>query len=125
VHQARVQGSALAEGDRPLDYDVILVIDVSQSTKAASGADVDGDGVVGVNPHNELLPPGTFPPEMLSTDPEDTVLHAEIAAARALIESWIRAGARGAGELRGRGSRDGRAASLDRQDAWLRKLSAD
>jgi Mg-chelatase subunit ChlD len=128
VHQARVQGSALAEGDRPLDYDVILVIDVSQSTKAASGADVDGDGVVGVNPRNELLPPGTFPPDMLSTDPEDTVLHAEIAAARALLETLDPRRVQVALASFG-GEVDpvtGERASLDQQDAWLEvPLSAD
>ncbi len=128
VHQARVQGSALAEGDRPLDYDVIIVIDVSQSTKAASGVDVDGDGVVGVNPRNELLPPGTFPPDVLSTDPEDTVLHAEIAAARALLDSLDPrrvhvALASFSGEV---DPVTGERASLDQQDAWLEvALSAD
>ena len=55
VHQARIAGNAIAKGDEPLYYDVMLAIDVSQSTKAASGVDVDGDGVVGVNPHMELL----------------------------------------------------------------------
>lgn len=128
VHQARVQGSALAQGDRPLAYDVLIVLDVSQSTKAASGADVDGDGVVGVNPRNELLPPGTFPPEVLSTDPEDTVLHAEIAAARALLESLDPrrvhvALASFSGEV---DPVTGERASLDQQDAWLEvALSAD
>jgi hypothetical protein len=128
VHQTRVQGSAVADGDRPLDYDVIIVIDVSQSTKAASGVDVDGDGVVGVNPENELLPPGTFPPGMLSTDPEDTILHAEIAAARALLDS-LQPGrvhvalASFAGEV---DQVTGERASLDQQDAWLEvPLSAD
>ena len=86
VHQAPIRGSAVAERDRPADFDVMLVIDVSGSTKSASGVDVDGDGEVGINPQFELLPPGVYPEGTLSTDPGDTILAAEIAAADALIE---------------------------------------
>ena len=64
----------------------MLVIDVSDSTKAASGADVDRDGQVGVDPHNELLPPGAFDPAIRSTDPGDTILQAQILAARSLLQ---------------------------------------
>jgi Mg-chelatase subunit ChlD len=121
VHQARIEGSARAEGERPLAFDVLLVIDVSGSTKTASGVDVDGDGMVGVNPQLELLPPGTFPPDVLSTDPEDTILNAEIAAARALLESLdprrVRVGlATFAGEMN---PVTGERVRLDQQDAWL------
>ena len=49
----------------PDRFDVMLVIDVSDSTKVASGADVDRDGRVGVNPHTELLPPGAVPADVL------------------------------------------------------------
>jgi hypothetical protein len=121
VHQARIQGSALAEGERPADYDVMLVVDVSHSTIQASGADVDGDGVVGVNPTQELIPPGTYPDGVLSTDPEDTILHAEIAAARALLDSLDPRRVRVAlltfgGEV---DPTTGARRSLDQQDAWL------
>jgi hypothetical protein len=51
---------------------------------------VDGDGAVGLD--NQLWLPGRKPlprlqaePESWSTDPEDSVLHAELAAARALL----------------------------------------
>ncbi|MGE4605947.1 MAG: hypothetical protein AAEJ52_04325, partial [Myxococcota bacterium] len=41
VDQARIRGNAVAEGERPLDIDVMIVVDVSGSTKAPSGVDVD------------------------------------------------------------------------------------
>ena len=88
LHHARVTGTALAHGRGATRYDVMLVIDVSWSTVAASGADVDGDGMVGVDPHNEFtknLPPGAVPLSMRSTDPQDTILHAQAAAARTLL----------------------------------------
>ncbi len=121
VHQAPVQGSAVAEGERPADYDVMLALDVSQSTRTASGVDVDGDGVVGVNPRLELLPPGAYPDDVYSTDPEDTILHAEVAAARALLDSLDRRRIRiglltFAGEV---DRRSGERRALDQQDAWL------
>ena len=121
VHQARVEGSAIAEGERPADYDVAIVIDVSWSTLYPSGVDVDGDGVVGVNPAEELIPPGTYPPDVHSTDPQDTVLHAETHAALALLESLDPRRVRVALITFG-GEVDpitGERRSLDQQDAWL------
>ncbi len=83
VGRAFVQGSAAALGaDRDL-FDVMLVLDVSQSTGVASGTDIDGDGEVGIDPR--ALPPGIFAKGTLSSDPEDSVLHAEIRAAEALM----------------------------------------
>jgi len=121
VHQARIEGSALAEGDGPDRFDVMLVIDVSDSTKAASGADVDGDGQVGVDPHNELLPPGAFDPAIRSTDPGDTILQAQILAARSLLGGLdtrrVRVGlATFAGEVN---PLTGERKRIDQQDAWL------
>lgn len=121
VHQARIEGSALAELGGPQRFDVVLAIDVSQSTRAASGVDVDGDGTVGVNPHHELLPPGAFPRDVLSTDPEDTILHAEIAAARALLASLDGRRVR-VGVVTFAGEMDpvtGLRKRLDQSDAWL------
>ena len=71
-----IRGRAeLATGHRrPLD--LVLVLDVSRSTRLASGSDVDADGELGV-PRGPLG----------STDPDDTVLAAEVAAARALLRS--------------------------------------
>jgi hypothetical protein len=121
LHQARIEGSALAESGGPDQFDVMLVIDVSDSTKAASGADVDRDGEVGVNPHNELLPPGAYAPDVFSTDPGDTVLQAEILAARSLLQGLdprrVRVGlATFSGEIN---PLTGERKSLDQQDAWL------
>lgn len=87
VHLAPVRGNAVAQGDAASDFDVMLVIDISASTKVASGVDVDGDGHVGLNPQLELLPPGAYAEDVLSTDPDDSVLAAQIAAARMLLEN--------------------------------------
>lgn len=121
LHQARIEGSAFAEAAGPEPFDVMLVIDVSDSTKVASGADVDRDGQVGVNPHNELLPPGAVAPDVFSTDPGDTILHAQIAAARALLQGLdpkrVRVGlVTFAGEVN---QSTGERKRIDQQDAWL------
>lgn len=121
LHQARIDGSAFAEGAGPERFDVMLVIDVSDSTKAASGADIDGDGQVGVDPHNELLPPGAFDPAIRSTDPGDTILQAQIAAARALLAGLdprrVRVGLVSfGGEV---SPQTGERKRVDQQDAWL------
>jgi len=121
LHQARVEGNALAEPTGPEFFDVMLVIDVSDSTKAASGADVDGDGEVGVDPQNELLPPGAYDPKVRSTDPGDTILQAQVRAARALLEGLdprrVRVGlVTFGGEV---SPQTGERKRLDQQDAWL------
>lgn len=85
VHQARIAGSAIANAAGPQAFDVMLVIDVSYSTRAASGGDVDGDGVVGVDPVAEGLG-GMLPTDVRSTDPDDTILRAQARAALTLLE---------------------------------------
>jgi Mg-chelatase subunit ChlD len=82
-----VRGTAIAAGEEAQRFDVMVVLDVSGSTRYPSGADVDGDGVVGENPQEGLYAEGEFAPDVVCTDPEDTILHAEIAAARALVRS--------------------------------------
>lgn len=121
LHQAEVLGSASADADQPDRWDILLVIDVSTSTRAASGADLDGDGVVGLDPRFELAAAGTYPPDVVSTDPQDTVLHAEIQAARALLRSLdprrVRVGVLSfAGEVDPTTLKRRR---IDQQDAWL------
>lgn len=69
-------------GERPSDFDVMLVIDASASTRYPSGVDVDADGVLG----RREPPLVRGLPEVACSDPGDTVLAAEIAAARALID---------------------------------------
>ena len=121
VHQARIEGSALAHGAAPRRYDVMLAIDASYSTRVASGGDVDGDGLVGVDPHNELLPPGVIPDEIRSTDPQDTVLHAQAAAARSLLADLDPRRVR-VGVLSYSGDVDpttGKRKHIEQQDAWL------
>jgi len=121
VHLAPIRGSAVAEGERPAIFDVMIAIDVSQSTKMASGVDVDRDGQIGVNPHLELIPPGTFPPDVLSTDPDDSILAAEVAAATALLRGLdprrVRVGLLSfGGDV---SPETGERARIDQQDAWL------
>jgi hypothetical protein len=121
VHQAEIVGAASAEPGDPRGFDVMLVIDVSESTRAACGTDVDRDGSIGVNPAFELLPPGAYPPGVHSTDPQDTVLHAEILAARALVSSLDASRVR-VGVLSFAGEVDpttGRRKRMDQRDAWL------
>jgi hypothetical protein len=128
VHQARISGTAIAEGDEPVYYDVMLAIDVSASTRASSGVDVDGDGVVGFDPPQGLLPPTAYSGETLSSDPEDSILYAEVAAARALIERLdtrrVRVGVLSfAGEV---DPTTGERKHIDQQDAWVdAPLTAD
>lgn len=121
LHQARIAGSASARGESPRSYDVMLCVDVSYSTRAASGVDVDGDGTVGVNPRFELLPPGAFTEDVLSTDPQDSVLHAEMLAARTLLDRLdpgrVRVGVvTFAGEV---DPMTGERRRVEQQDAWL------
>jgi Mg-chelatase subunit ChlD len=121
VHQAPIRGSAIAEGSRPADFDIMFIIDVSGSTNAASGVDVDGDGVVGINPQLELVPAGTYPPDLRNTDPQDSILAAEIRAAEALIATLdpkrVRAGVISfSGEMN---PQTGHRVRYDQQDAWV------
>lgn len=60
--------------------DVIIAIDESPSTFLPTGSDLDGDGLVGEPRTMSLLGPSHA-----STDPDDSVIHAELLAARALI----------------------------------------
>jgi len=121
VHQAPIRGSAAADGERPANFDVMIVVDVSGSTQVASGVDVDGDGQVGFNPQLELVEPGRYPPDMQSTDGEDTILAAEVKAAQALVGSLdparVHVGVISfSGEMH---PQTGERMRWDQQDAWL------
>ena len=76
---AFVAGRALALLGEFRRFDVMLVIDTSDSTRAASGSDVNENGVVG---EDRLL--GIFP----TTDAGDSILAAEVAAARRVLQSF-------------------------------------
>ncbi len=78
---APLAGLAIA-GERPTSFDVVVVIDVSGSTEYPSGIDVDGDGVLGETQRSPI----SSQPDTPNTDPEDSVLGAEIAAAKALLD---------------------------------------
>ncbi len=85
-----VASMARAEAPPPaaapsLRADIAIAIDVSESTRAASGMDVDGDGVVGINPTLDPRLDGQYPEGLVSTDPEDSILAAALAAIRALL----------------------------------------
>lgn len=121
VQQAPVEGAAQADAASPSDFDVMLVFDVSGSTQVASGVDVDGDGETGFNPQFELVEPGRYPADLQSTDPQDTILDAELRAARELLDGldWqrIRVGVIAfSGEMN---PKTGERMRWDQQDAWL------
>lgn len=128
VHLAPVKGTASASGDVDSAYDVMVVIDVSKSTECASGVDVDGDGEFGVNPEVEGFPTGSYPKDMCSTDPDDSILAAELKAARSLISGLDMRRVR-LGVLTFSGDTDpetGKRLRADQQDAELRvALSSD
>ncbi len=66
-------------------FEVLIVIDTSASTRAPSGADVDGDGRLGRMPFAQWLP---FLPRFISLESDDlgdSILAAEVAAARTLL----------------------------------------
>jgi hypothetical protein len=78
---AFVSGRAVATRGEFRRYDVAVVIDTSGSTTAPTGVDVDGNGTIGrprLGALGGLLDLG-------STDPGDSILAAEIAAARSLL----------------------------------------
>ena len=79
VEGAFVAGRALALLGEFRRFDVMLVIDTSDSTRAASGSDVNENGVVG---EDRVL--GIFP----TSDAGDSILAAEVAAARRVLESF-------------------------------------
>lgn len=89
-----VEVRGLAGTGTPAVHDLVLVIDVSDSTAFASGVDLDGDGKVGRanrRVYNYIVrgigePPHALLPEHYSSDTDDTILLAELAAARRLLD---------------------------------------
>ncbi len=81
-----VSGKALALYGEFQTFDIVFVIDTSESTSAPSGADVDGDGKVGVRRGGKFL--GIFGKvlPLPTTDMGDSVLAAEVAGVRVLLE---------------------------------------
>ena len=83
---AFVSGKALALYGEFQTFDIVFVIDTSESTSAPSGADVDGDGHVGERRGGKYL--GVFGKvlPLPTTDKGDSVLAAEVAGVRVLLE---------------------------------------
>jgi hypothetical protein len=79
-----VAGRARATHGAPRRFDVILVIDTSRSTLAAAGTDVNGNGVTGEPRLGGL---GSMVGAGL-TDDGDSILAAEIAAARRVLAGF-------------------------------------
>ncbi|MDH3686255.1 MAG: hypothetical protein OEP95_08510 [Myxococcales bacterium] len=71
-------GRAIASEAELQRFDIVLVLDTSGSTVASSGSDINGNGVIGTDRFAGLFG---------QTDPGDSILAAEIAAARRLLES--------------------------------------
>jgi hypothetical protein len=78
---APLAGIAIA-GERPTTFDVVVVIDVSGSAAYPSGIDVDGDGITGETRRSPI----SSEPDVPNTDPDDSILAAEVAAARTLLD---------------------------------------
>ena len=78
---AFLAGRALVPRSEGLTTDVVFVMDVSGSTNEPSGADVNGNGVIGAPPASAA--DGLF--ALGSADPGDSILAAEIAAVRRLL----------------------------------------
>jgi hypothetical protein len=78
---AFVAGRALVPRNAGITTDVVFVLDVSSSTRAPSGADVNGNGIVGAAPSSD--PTDLF--ALGATDPGDSILAAEVAAVRRLV----------------------------------------
>lgn len=121
VHLAPIRGRARAGDDEWKSFDVMVVVDVSYSTRNPSGIDVDEDGEVGFDPSNELVAPGTYPDDTVCTDPDDTILAAEVHAARRLLEELDPTQTR-IGVIAFSGESDpktGRRLRHDQRDAWV------
>jgi hypothetical protein len=76
-----VAGRALAHEGELRRFDVALVLDTSRSTVDPAGADINGNGVIGrprLGRVGSIFAAG-------STDPGDSILAAEVAAARQLL----------------------------------------
>jgi hypothetical protein len=78
-----IKGRAFARGDNVPLVDIIMAIDTSGSTARPSGVDVNGNGIIGRRV-NEVVLFGVLVGSKI-TDPGDSVLAAEIQAARNLL----------------------------------------
>lgn len=122
VHIAPVRGSASSGDDEWKQFDVMISVDVSYSTHDPSGIDIDKDGETGFNPETELVMPGTYEKGVVNTDPDDSILAAEVSAALLLLGELDPERTRvGLVTFSGKANPlTGRRESIDQQDAWVR-----
>jgi hypothetical protein len=78
-----VAGRAMALDDRSKRFDVALVLDTSGSTAEPTGADINGNGVIGARQRGRIS--SLFGG---STDEGDSVMAAEVAAARQILRDF-------------------------------------
>jgi hypothetical protein len=83
---AFVSGRALALYGEYQTFDIIFVVDTSDSTSAPSGADVDGDGTIGVRRGEKFLSILGRVLPLPNSDDGDSILAAEVLAVRTLVE---------------------------------------
>ena len=83
---AFVSGKALALFGEYQTFDIVFVVDTSDSTAAPSGADVDGDGVIGVRRGEKFLSILGRVLPLPNSDKGDSILAAEVAGVRVLLE---------------------------------------
>ena len=82
---AFVSGSALALYGEYQTFDIVFVVDTSDSTAEPSGADIDGNGVIGEKRGARLLGILGRVLPLPNSDAGDSVLAAEIAGCRVLL----------------------------------------
>ncbi len=82
---AFVSGKALALFGEYQTFDIIFVVDTSDSTAAPSGADIDGDGVIGERRGEKFLSILGRVLPLPNSDKEDSILAAEVAGVRQLL----------------------------------------
>ena len=83
---AFVSGRALALFGEYQTFDLVFVVDTSDSTAAPSGADVDGDGVIGERRGAKFLSILGRVLPLPNSDKGDSILAAEVAGVRVLLE---------------------------------------
>ena len=80
-----VTGTAYQAASALGSFDIYVVLDVSDSTKRPSGADINGNGVVGVDSRGRRIPLIGLLFDSASSDPGDSVLACEVKAAKTLL----------------------------------------
>ncbi|MEE9278598.1 MAG: VWA domain-containing protein [Myxococcota bacterium] len=85
-----------AEGDvaELVSADVVLALDLSNSSLWATGIDVDGDGKVGKDRRSHWPGSHERPHRSWTSDPDDTIIRAELLAAGTVVARLAQRGAR-------------------------------